>query len=79
MVGYIEAATGIGLILGPLIGSSLYSIGGYHFIYNFFGSTFIVLSFFVKFIFNEDIDKLNAAEESISSDRLSDNYIRIHN
>jgi hypothetical protein len=29
MVGYIEAVTGVGLILGPLIGSGLYSIGGY--------------------------------------------------
>ena len=77
MVGYIEAATGIGLILGPLIGSSLYSIGGYHFIYNFFGSSFILFSFFVKVIFNEEIDKLNAASISSNSVRLSDDYARV--
>jgi MFS family permease len=31
MVGYIEAMTGIGLIMGPLIGSLLFSYGGYSF------------------------------------------------
>lgn len=77
MVGYIEAATGIGLILGPLIGSSLYSIGGYHFIYNFFGSSFIVFSFFIKVIFDEDIDKLNAASISSNSIKLSDDFARV--
>jgi MFS family permease len=77
MVGYIEAATGIGLILGPLIGSSLYSIGGYHFIYNFFGSTFVVFSFFIKIIFDDEIDKLNAASISSNSARLSDEYDRM--
>jgi MFS family permease len=77
MVGYIEAATGIGLILGPLIGSSLYSIGGYHFIYNFFGSSFIVFSFMIKVIFSEEIDKLNAASISSNSIRLSDEYNRM--
>jgi len=77
MVGYIEAATGIGLILGPLIGSTLYSIGGYHFIYNFFGSSFVLFSFFVKVIFDEEIDKLNAASISSNSARLSDDFSRV--
>ena len=59
IVGYIEAATGIGLILGPILGSSLYSIGGYNFLFNFFGSIFIVFSLFVKLIFDESIDNVN--------------------
>lgn len=29
MVGFIEAVTGVGLIMGPLIGSFFYAIGGY--------------------------------------------------
>lgn len=57
MVGYIEAVTGVGLILGPLIGSGLYSIGGYKFIFFSFGSLFIVFSSFVKAIFDDSIDK----------------------
>ena len=46
----------------------------YHFIYNFFGSSFIVFSFFIKIIFNDDIDKLNA---SMSSGKLSDDFARV--
>ena len=28
-MGFLEAATGLGFLLGPLIGSGLYSLGGY--------------------------------------------------
>lgn len=56
MIGYIEAVTGVGLILGPLIGSGLYALGGYLFIFYAFGSIFIVFSFFVKMVFDESID-----------------------
>ena len=57
MVGYIEAVTGIGLILGPLIGSFLYAIGGYKFIFYSFGTFFMFSSLFIKLIFGENIDK----------------------
>lgn len=61
MVGYIEAVTGVGLILGPLIGSVLYSIGGYLFIFYAFGSMFLLFSFFIKTIFDDRIDKIYTA------------------
>ena len=61
MVGYIEAVTGVGLIMGPLIGSGLYALGGYLFIFYAFGSLFIVFSFFIKSIFDDKIDSLNAS------------------
>jgi len=51
MVGYIEAVTGVGLILGPLIGSGLYALGGYRFIFFSFGGLFVVASFFIKAVF----------------------------
>jgi DHA1 family multidrug resistance protein-like MFS transporter len=60
MVGYIEAVTGVGLIMGPLIGSGLYALGGYLFIFYAFGSLFIVFSFFIKSIFDDSIDTMNA-------------------
>ena len=44
MIGYIEAVTGIGLILGPIIGSLLYALGGYKFIFYSFGLLFIISS-----------------------------------
>ena len=56
MIGYIEAFQGIGLIVGPLIGSLLYSIGGYRFIFFTMGISFIISSFFIKSIFGPEID-----------------------
>jgi len=56
MIGYIEAVTGIGFILGPLLGSLLYYIGGYRFIFFSVGSLFIIMSQFVKCIFGSNID-----------------------
>ena len=41
MIGYIEAVTGIGFILGPLLGSLLFYIGGYRFIFFSVGILFV--------------------------------------
>lgn len=68
MVGYIEAVTGVGLILGPLIGSVLYSIGGYLFIFYAFGSMFLVFSFFIKTVFDDRIDKIYCTPTAMSED-----------
>ena len=57
MIGYIEAVTGIGLIMGPIIGSGLYAFGGYQFIFFSFGSLFIIGSQFVKLLLNEKVDR----------------------
>ena len=62
MVGYIEAVTGICLIMGPLIGSVLYSIGGYRFIFFSFGGLFVVLSGFVNFIFPASVDRNTSSD-----------------
>lgn len=56
MIGYMEAVTGIGLILGPLIGSALYALGGYVFIFYSFGLLFIISSMFIKLVFPAYID-----------------------
>lgn len=56
MVGYIEAVTGVGLIMGPLVGSGLYALGGYNFIFFSFGGLFIFMSFFIRCIFGSDVD-----------------------
>lgn len=82
MVGYIEAVTGVGLILGPLIGSFLYAVGGYKFIFLSFGSLFILSSFFIKNIFGENIDRVSgnqnseqrSTKEVIANVRTSNNF-----
>ena len=56
MVGYIEAVTGIRLIIGPIIGSVLYTLGGYKFIFYSFGIFFMLSSLFIKLIFGDHID-----------------------
>ena len=66
MVGFIEAVTGVGLIMGPLIGSFLYAIGGYQFIFYSFGFLFIIASAFVKGIFPVSIDRMgNQGDEEL--------------
>ena len=57
MIGYIEAVTGIGFILGPLLGSFLFYFGGYRFIFFSVGILFLFMSFFVKCIFGNNIDE----------------------
>jgi len=56
-VGYIEAVTGIGLIIGPIIGSTLYHIGGFAFTFFAFGSMFVIFMLFVKKMFPKRIDE----------------------
>ena len=67
MVGYIEAVTGVGLIMGPLLGSFLYALGGYQFIFWVFGGIFIVFSFFVKCIMSSEIDGVPHSTPSLRS------------
>jgi len=71
MVGYIEAITGVGLILGPLIGSGLYAIGGYKFIFFSFGSFFVLSSFFIKVVFGTNIDAINTQSDVSGSNASS--------
>lgn len=74
MIGLIEAVTGVGLILGPLIGSALYAIGGYLFIFYSFGSLFIFFSLFVKCIFDADVDSMtppSRVQESMGGSVIS--------
>jgi MFS family permease len=63
MVGYIEAVTGVGLILGPLMGSGLYALGGQRFIFFSFGTLFILASFSIKSVFGPDIDQMNTLSD----------------
>ena len=75
MIGYMEAVTGIGLIMGPLIGSFLYGIGGYKFIFFSFGGLFIFLSFFVHSVFPASVD-CSTSEANGSSNISNDDFHR---
>ena len=44
MIAYIEAAIGIGSIAGPFIGSIMYQIAGYKFVFFGVGTVFLIIS-----------------------------------
>ena len=46
-VGFIEAMTGTGLVVGPALGSALYALGGFSTPFYCCGGIFLGLSFFV--------------------------------
>jgi len=64
--GYAEACIGIGLMMGPVLGSAIYSLSDY-FVTNFvFGMIFLVCTFAVMFLLPErlNIDGIKIDEVS---------------
>ena len=51
VVGWVEAMTGVGLISGPLIGSSLYSMLGYANTFFIYGGILILAALLIKLKF----------------------------
>ena len=54
IVGWVEALTGLGLIIGPIIGSTLYSLLGYEDTFFIYGSFLVFLSIIIKVNFPGD-------------------------
>lgn len=59
IVGWVEAMTGVGLIVGPIIGSALYSSFGYSSTFFIYGSFLVFLALVIKLNFpsKNDNDK----------------------
>ena len=51
IVGWVEAMTGLGLIVGPIIGSALYSFFGYEYTFFIYGSFLVFLAVIIKLNF----------------------------
>ena len=51
IVGWVEALTGVGLIMGPILGSTLYSLLGYANTFFIYGSFLVLLSLVIKCMF----------------------------
>ena len=60
IVGWLEALTGLGLIVGPIIGSLLYSALGFKHAFFIYGAFLVMLSIVIKINF----PKQNITEES---------------
>ena len=71
-MGLLEAATGLGFLFGPLIGSGLYSIGGY--LLSFYGLSaiyivFLPLIIYVAGLVEEKEKTMAAMAAELESDR----------
>ena len=53
-MGWVEALTGLGLIIGPVIGSSLYGLLGYANTFFIYGAFLIFLAMIIKMNFPDD-------------------------
>lgn len=69
IVGWVEALTGLGLIVGPIIGSTLYSLLGYEDTFFIYGSFLVFLSIIIKLNFPGD-------DGQDSDDMISDDNFR---
>jgi len=56
IVGWVEALTGLGLIVGPIIGSSLYTSLGYSHTFFIYGSFLVLLAFIIQASFADGGD-----------------------
>ena len=66
--------TGLGLITGPIIGSSLYSLLGYGSTFFLYGSLLMILSFVIKLNFpeqNDVTDEYNDDEFEYSKNEMT--------
>lgn len=57
MLGLLSAMDGTGMMLGPLIGTGLFAIGGYDFMLISFGAVFIILGILSPFLLPKVLDK----------------------
>ena len=56
MIGLLEALAGAGMMLGPLIGTGLFALGGYDFMLISFGGLFIVFAFLCPLLMPKVLD-----------------------
>ena len=69
IVGLVEAMTGLGLIVGPIIGSALYSFFGYKQTFFIYGGFLVFLSIIIRIFFPTNTER----EEEIKT-RLLEGY-----
>ena len=62
-MGYTEAMIGFGLIVGPVFGSVLFSLGGFSFTFMTFGIIFLVIAILIKNILPRTLDADYIEEE----------------
>jgi MFS family permease len=77
IVSWVEATTGIGLIVGPILGSALYSMFGFSKTFEYYGSFLILLGILVEFNFPDStLTGVNSEiNESLLSESMDDQRV----
>lgn len=63
MIGMLEATAGFGMMLGPLVGTGLFAIGGYNFTFYSFGAFFVFIAAIFPFVLPKTLDMHTDNEE----------------
>jgi MFS family permease len=69
LIGLLEAAAGLGLMLGPLIGTGFFAIGGYKFMLVCMGIVFLVGTVAMAFVFADFLDDYTERDKRALSER----------
>lgn len=71
-MGYLETSVGIGLVIGPVLGSLMYSWLGYKGPFLLYGLIFLIFTIFLKKILPEKVD-IFAKEKSATAQVEAEN------
>lgn len=63
MIGMLEATAGGGMLLGPLLSTGLYAIGGYNFTFYSIGSFFPLIVAFFPYVLPKSLDMYTDIEK----------------
>jgi hypothetical protein len=62
MIGLLEASQGLGLMLGPILGTGLYAMAGYNGMLYSFGGLFLFISIFVYSLVPAFVDETHESQ-----------------
>ena len=81
IVGLVEALTGLGLIIGPIIGSTLYSCLGYAHTFFIYGSFLVFLSIIIKLNFpgDDETSETDLEDPLLQSQANMEDFSSFHN
>ena len=70
MIGMLEATAGLGMMLGPLLGTGLFAIGGYNFTFYSFGAIFVFIVAIFPLVLPKVLDLHTDNEEKLPDEPL---------
>lgn len=66
-IGFVQTATGIGMLTGPLIGSMLYEAGGFKLPFLLTGGSLLMMTLLIKYLVPSDQD-IDVISETTSTE-----------